>query len=523
MKNNTLKNKLINFKPEEPFLLGIQKLASAVGSTLGPLGNNVAIAEENDVPRIVHDGVSVAKSIKVSDPFVDMGIQLVKESALKTEDVTGDGTTTATILTHELVKNGYKLLNEGVKAMHLRRGMELAGKMLIEKIRETAVMKVDLQQVATISAQDAEIGQLVSEAFVKVGKDGIVEVEESKGRDIVLEYQEGMQIDSGYASPYFVTKGHDAELEDASVLIISKDLSSLKPLEAFFNRFIEESRTMLIIADSFEGDSLASLVVNKLKGTLNVVAVETPSYGDNAKGILEDLSALTGARIISQETGDKLEDVTMEDLGFLKKVIASKETTKLIGGEGDVSAQVEKLKSKLSQKGLGLIETQLLKERLARLTTGVALLHVGARTKVEMAEKKERAIDAVKATRAAMEEGILPGGAIAYPQLWNAMIEDTKTPPKLNADESKGFALVGRVIEKPFEILMQNSGIEAELSNEYGMGINVMTGEEVDMMEAGIVDPAKVVRSALENAISIASSILTTQTLIAIEPEKNQE
>jgi chaperonin GroEL len=520
MKNNKLTNKLISFDPNEKLLQGISTLAKAVGSTLGPLGNNVALGQENDLPRIVHDGVSVAKSIKVGDPFEDIGVQLVKEAAMKTEDVTGDGTTTATILTHYLVKEGNKLLAKGIGGMKLRKGMLLALNDLVKQIKEKSIEVKDLEQVATISAQDEEIGKLIAEAFTKVGKDGVVEVEESKGRDLVLDFQEGMQIDSGYASPFFINNtSEEAELEDVYVLIIDAPLSTLAPMESFFKSFLEKSKTMLIIADEINGEALASLVVNKLRGALNIVAVETPSYGDNATGILEDISALTGAVIISHSTGKSIEDIKVEDLGFLKKVISSKETTKLIGGndEDAVRIQAEKIRTRLSKSNLGLIETQLLKERLAKLTTGVAILNVGARTSIEMKEKKERAIDAVKATRAALEEGILPGGAIIYPHLAKNLI----LPLDEDDEIQSGYGLVCESVREPFRVLMHNSGIGiTDIPEEYGIGIDVIDGQQKDMIKAGIIDPAKVVRSALENAVSIASSILTTRTVVVTDPSE---
>jgi chaperonin GroEL len=504
--------KKILFNPQETLLKGIKTLSDAVGSTLGPLGNNVALDKSWGVPNVIHDGVLVAREIEVEDPFENIGVKLVKEAASKTNDLSGDGTTTSTILAYELVKLGFASKSNPMK---LRKGMKIACEKLVKNIKAKSIPVKDLKQVASISAQDEQIGELIAQAFNKVGKDGVITTEEGKGTEISVEYKEGMQFDKGYASAYFVTNTEkmEAEITNCHVLIINDNLLSLEKLAPFLEKFVRTSKNLLIIANEIEGEALASLVLNKIRGNLNVLAVKSPGFGERRTMELEDIAILTQANVISSELGKKIEDIEMEDLGFVKKVITTQNDTTLIGAEGDTTEQIAKIRKQIELTNSDF-DREKYQERLAKLTTGVAVINVGATTEPELIEKKERVTDAIAATRASLEEGILPGGAISYIQLW----EDIEAV----GETKEGIELVKSAIQKPFRVLMENSGLEATPPTKFGIGIDVMDGKEKDMVKEGIIDPAKVLRTALENAVSVASVILTTKVLVADIPNKDE-
>ncbi len=516
---------------------GIDILAQAVATTLGPKGRNVALERKFGGPSITHDGVSVAKEIELKDPFENMGAQLLKEAATKTNDIAGDGTTTSTVLAHAMVTEGLKALAAGANAMLLKRGIEAATKKVSEYLKEQAIpvkTKEDMAHVAAISAQDREIGELIAEVFDKVGNDGVITVEESKGLEFEVEYVEGMQFDRGYISPYFVTDPEkmEAVIENPYILVYDKKISAAQDLIPLLEKLLQiGKRDLVIIAEDVEGEALATLVLNKLRGVLNVLAVKAPGFGERRKAMLQDIAILTGAQLISEETGRKLEGVTIEDLGQAEKVVADKENTTIIGGKGDpemIKARIEQIKVEI-EKATSDYDREKLQERLAKLVGGVAIIRVGAATETELKEKKHRVEDAVSATRAAVEEGILPGGGVA---LLNAVsvLEDFKAD---NEDAQMGVNIVRKALEKPMMLIAENAGVDGSvvvetvkrLQKEKGnnrIGYDVISGEYVDMVEAGIIDPAKVTRGALENAASIAAMILSTEALVAEIPEEDK-
>ena len=515
---------------------GVNILAKAVVTTLGPRGRNVALDRKWGAPNVVHDGVSVAKEIELPDPFENMGAQLVKEAASKTNDVAGDGTTTSTLLTQTMVNLGLKNVTAGANPMVLKRGIDEAVKEVVSQIKKIR-KKIDIKkeeeivQVATISAGDAEIGKKIAEAIMKVGKDGVVTVEEGKGLQMEIEYKEGMEFDRGYASPYFVTDAEKmvAEVEDPYILITDKKISAISDLLPFLEKFVKVSKNLVIIADEVEGEALATLVVNKLRGVFNALVVKAPGFGDRRKEMLEDIAILTGGTVISEELGKKLENIEVEDCGRADKVWADKENCRIIGGKGDE----EKIKARIAQIKRQIEETtsefdkEKLQERLAKLAGGVAVINVGAATEVEMKEKKERVTDAVSATKAALEEGIVAGGGVALLQARKVLLDLKK---KMELDEEKtGVDIVYKALAEPIRMIAKNAGVdsgwvlkEVEESKDPDYGFNALTLEFGSMFKQGIVDPAKVVRSALENASSVATMILTTEALITDIPEKKE-
>lgn len=512
---------------------GVNILAKAVVTTLGPKGRNVALDKKWGAPNVIHDGVSVAKEIELEDPFENMGAQLVKEAASKTNDVAGDGTTTATLLAQAIVNTGFKNVTAGANPMILKAGMEKGVVAVIAEIKKMAkdVKDADVAKVATISAQDVTIGKLIADALTKVGKDGVVTVEEGRGLEMSIDYKEGMEFDKGYASPYFVTNSDkmEAEMESPFILITDKKISSLQEFLPFLESLVKVSKNLVIIADDIEGEALATLVVNKLRGTFNALAIKAPGFGDRRKEMLEDIAILTGGTVISEDTGRKLESVTLEDCGRADKVWADKENTRIIGGKGDKA----KLTARIAQIKRAITETtsdfdkEKLQERLAKLAGGVAVISVGAATEVELKDRKERVNDAVAATKAALEEGIVPGGGVT-------LLRARKVLPKLREtmkydDEKTGIDILYKALGEPLRWIAKNAGadegwvvkkVEEAKTDDYGF--NAMTMDFGSMLEAGVVDPAKVTRSAVQNAASIGMMILTTEALITDLPEKKE-
>jgi chaperonin GroEL len=493
-------------------------------------------------PNVIHDGVSVAKEIDLKDPFKNMGAQLVKEAASKTADVAGDGTTTSTILARSIVDEGILRIISGSNPMIMRRGIEKAGKFVVEELKKMgkAVKANDIANVATISAGDSELGELIAQALEKVGKNGVVTVEEGRGLSTEIEYKEGMEFDKGYVSAYFVTNADrmEAEIEDPYILITDKKLSNLQEFVPFLENVIKVSKNLVIIADDIEGEVLALLVVNRLKGVLNTLAVKAPGFGDRRKEMLEDIAILTGGTVISEDLGRKFDSVTIEDCGRADKVWADKENTRIIGGKGSpekLEARVSQIKAEI-ENSTSDFDKEKLQERLAKLAGGVAVINVGAATEVELKDKKERVTDAVAATKAALEEGIVPGGAVALLDIANKMTTKDLENAKASRDEIFGFEIVKTALEAPFKKLIENAGLDAgqliakakEVSAN-GQGFDVLslenaeTATPIDMLKAGIVDPLKVVRTAVQNAISVAVMILTTEALITDIPEEKKE
>jgi len=516
---------------------GVDILASAVATTLGPKGRNVALDRKFGSPTITHDGVTVAKEIELDDPFENMGAQLLKEAATKTNDIAGDGTTTSTVLAHAMVSEGLKNLAAGSNPMLLKRGIESAAKAVAEAITKASIKvteKEEIASVAAISAQDKEIGNLIAEVMDKVGKDGVITVEESKGLEFETEYVEGMQFDRGYISAYFVTDPEhmEARVEEPYLLIHDKKISAATDIVPILEKLVQiGKRELIVIAEDVDGEALATLVLNKLRGMLNVVAVKAPGFGDRRKAMLQDVAILTGGTVITEELGRKLESVTINDLGKAGKVVATKDDTTIIEGAGDaakIKGRIEEIKVEID-KSTSDYDKEKLQERLAKLSGGVAVIRVGAATETELKEKKHRVEDALSATRAAVEEGIVPGGGVA---LVNAM-EALKDLKLEFDDETVGVAIVRRSLEVPLRKISENAGQDgavvletvrrqqAEKKNK-NFGFDVMRGEYVDMIKAGIIDPAKVTKGALENAASIASMILTTEALITDVPEKEK-
>ncbi len=516
---------------------GMDLLATAVVTTLGPKGRNVAVDRKFGSPTITHDGVTVAKEIELEDPFENMGAQLLKEAATKTNDIAGDGTTTSTVLAHSIVTEGMKNLAAGANPMLLKRGIEAATKVVAEQIKAQAIeitTKEEIANVASISAQDRTIGELIAEVMDKVGKDGVITVEESKGLEFETEYVEGMQFDRGYISAYFITDPEhmEASIEEPYLLIYDKKISAATDIVPILEKLVQiGKRELVIIAEDVDGEALATLVLNKLRGMLNVLAVKAPGFGDRRKAMLQDIAILTGASLISEETGRKLESVTISDLGRAEKVVSTKDDTTIIGGKGDpaqIKGRIEQIRVEID-KSTSDYDREKLQERLAKLSGGVAIIRVGAATETELKEKKHRVEDALSATRAAVEEGIVPGGGVA---LINAMksLDGLKMD---NEDAQIGVNIVRKALEVPLRKIAENAGqdgsviletvrrTQKEKKNPH-IGYNVLTESYKDMVKDGVIDPAKVTRGALENAASIAAMILTTEALITEIPEKEK-
>jgi len=509
-------------------LAGVQKLAKAVKSTLGPGGRNVVIDKKFGAPQITKDGVTVAKEIELPDAFENMGAQMLREVASKTNDTAGDGTTTAVLLGEAIYSEGLKNVTAGANPTMLKRGVDKAVEAAVEELGKLSkkVKADDVAKVATISANgDTEIGGKIAEAMEKVGKDGTITVEESKTMETTLDVVEGMQFDKGYLSPYFVTDPEEMEcvLENPYILLFEKKISNLQDMLPILQSVAKSGRPLMIIAEDVEGEALATLVVNKLRGTFQVCAVKAPGFGDRRKAILEDISILTGGKLISEDLGIKLENVTLDMLGSAKKVTVDKDNTTIVQGKGksaDISARVALIKKQIEETTSDY-DREKLQERLAKLAGGVAIIKVGAATEAAMKEKKDRVDDALHATRAAVEEGIVPGGGVAYLRCQKAI--DTL---ELTGDEKVGAEIVARAIEAPLRKLVSNAGQEAALvvakvkADKGSNGYNVRTGEYADLMKCGVVDPAKVVRTALQNAASIAGLLLTTDCMVTDIPEK---
>jgi chaperonin GroEL len=512
---------------------GIDALADAVGTTLGPKGRNVALDKKFGAPTVTHDGVTVARDIELDDPFENMGAQLLKEAATKTEDVAGDGTTTATVLAQAIINDGLKNVAAGANPMQMKVGIDAAEKALSDAIRKASVPVKghdEIAQVAAISAADKEIGDLIADVFDKTGRDGVITVEESKTMAFETEFVEGMQFDRGYTSAYFVTDTGrmEAALDEPYILITDKKISAIADMLPTLEKVLQTGKKdILVIAEDIDGEALATLVVNKLRGIVNVLAVKAPGFGDRRKEMLRDIAILTGGTVISEELGRKLESVELNDLGRARRVVANKDNTTIVEGKGDQSAiegRMKQIKAQIEDTTSDY-DKEKLQERLAKLAGGVAIIKVGAGTEVELKEKKHRVEDALSATRSAIEEGLVPGGGVA---LINAQSALGKV--KLEGDAATGVAIVSRALEEPLRRLAENAGLDGNVvlenvrrrqaeSKTSNLGYNVMTGEYTDMIGAGIVDPAKVTRSAIENAASIASMILTTEAMITDKPE----
>ena len=513
--------------------VGVDTLANAVKTTLGPKGRNVALDKKWGAPTITHDGVTVAKEIELEDPYENMGAQLLKEAATKTNDIAGDGTTTATVLAQAIVNEGLKNVAAGANPMLLKRGIEAAAQKASQAIRDIAIEvkgKDDIAHVASISAADEEIGNLIADVMDKVGKDGVITVEESKGLAFETDYVDGMQFDRGYISPYFITdaEGMQAVINEPYILIHDKKISSAQDIVPVLEKLVQTGkRDLVIISEDVDGEALATLVLNKLRGTFNVLAIKAPGFGDRRKAMLQDIAILTGGSVITEEMGRKLDSATLQDLGRADKVSATKDDTTIVGGAGsesDINGRINQIKAEI-ENSTSDYDREKLQERLAKLAGGVAVIGVGAATEVELKEKKHRVEDALSATRAAVEEGVVPGGGVA---LVNA-IDALKDLSDANPDINTGIVIVRRALEEPMRQLARNAGKEGAIiidevrrrskNGKAVQGYNVLTDQYVDMVEAGIIDPAKVTRSAIENAASIASMILTTEALITDIPE----
>ncbi|HEY4689643.1 MAG TPA: chaperonin GroEL [Anaerolineae bacterium] len=516
---------------------GVDILANAVATTLGPKGRNVALDKKFGAPTVTHDGVTVAKEIELSDPYENMGAQLLKEAATKTNDVAGDGTTTATVLAQAIVNEGLKMVAAGANPMLLKRGIEQAREAVVESIRKMSIdvkTREDIAHIATISAADEEIGELIAEVMDKVGKDGVITVEESKGLAFETEYVEGMQFDRGYISPYFITnpESMEAVLENPYILIHDKKISAAQDIVPVLEKIIQRGkRELVVIAEDVDGEALATLVLNRLRGVLNVLAVKAPGFGDRRKAMLQDIATLTGGTVITEELGRKLDTVTLDDLGQATKVTADKDNTTIIEGKGtpkEIKGRIEQIKVEI-ENTTSDYDKEKLQERLAKLAGGVAIIRVGAGTEVELKEKKHRVEDALSAARAGVEEGMVPGGEVA---LINAIPALDKIKPELD-DVATGVQIVRRALEEPMRRLVINAGMDGAVvidqvrrqqkeDKNKNIAFNVISGEYEDMIKSGIMDPAKVTRSAVENATSIAAMILTTEALIADKPEKKE-
>jgi chaperonin GroEL len=513
---------------------GVDTLANAVKVTLGPKGRNVVIEKKFGAPAVTKDGVSVAKEIELEDPIENMGAQMVKEVASKTADLAGDGTTTATVLAQSIISEGLKMVAAGANPMDLKRGIDKAVTLVVESLKaQSQTVGSDskkIQQVATISANNDEtIGKLIAEAFIKVGKEGVITVEEAKGTDTTVDVVEGMQFDRGYISPYFVTNSEkmEAELQNPYILIYDKKISNMKDILHILEKVAQSGRPLLIIAEDLEGEALATLVVNKLRGTLKVAAVKAPGFGDRRKEMLTDIAILTAGTVISEEQGYKLENADLTYLGQASSVTIDKDNTTVVGGKGkktDIVARVNQIKAQV-ENTTSDYDKEKLQERLAKLSGGVAVLYVGAATEVEMKEKKDRVDDALHATRAAVEEGIVPGGGVAYIRAIESL--EAKVRGQI-ADEQTGMAIVRRALEEPIRILTENAGIDGSIvvqkikEGKGDFGFNARTEVYENMFKAGVIDPTKVSRVALENAASIAGMLLTTECVVADKPKKEE-
>jgi chaperonin GroEL len=516
---------------------GIDVVANAVSTTLGPKGRNVALDRKFGSPTITHDGVTVAKEIELEDPFANMGAQLLKEAATKTNDIAGDGTTTSTVLAHAIVTEGLKNLAAGANPMRLKLGISQGVEAVVAALRKMA-QKIDTKEeiasVATNSAADPEIGKLIADVMDKVGKDGVITVEESKSLQFETEYVEGMQFDRGYISAYFITDSEhmEAVIPDPYILIYDKKISAAQDIVPVLEKLVQiGKRDLVIIAEDIDGEALATLVLNKLRGMLNVLAVKAPGFGDRRKAMMQDIATLTGGQVISEETGRKLETTTLTDLGRAEKVVTDKDNTTIVGGKGsgpEIKGRIEQIRVEID-KSTSDYDKEKLQERLAKLSGGVAIIRVGAATETELKEKKHRVEDALSATRAAIEEGIVPGGEIVFINAVAALDKIKMT----GDDETIGVAIVRKALEAPIRKLAENAGQDGaviienvrRLAKEQGnkhLGYNVITGEYCDMLKVGVIDPLKVVRGALENAASIAAMILTTECLITDVPEKEK-
>ena len=509
---------------------GIDVLVNSVRVTLGPKGRPVALDRKWGAPTVIDDGVNIAKDIELPDPFENMGVQLVKEAASKTNDACGDGTTTSTILAAAIINEGFKNIAAGAEPINLKRGIEKATDAILDKLTKVSTPvkgKEQIVQVATITAKDTAIGNLIADVMEKVGKDGVITIEESKGTKYETEYVEGMQFDRGYISPYFITDASrmEAAIEDPYILIIDKKISAISEILSSLERILQVTKNLLIIAEDMDGEALATMVVNKLRGTMNVLAVKAPGFGDRRKAMLQDIAIITGGTVISEEVGRKLDSITPEDLGKARRVVADKDKTTIIEGKGSAEAiqdRIKQLKAQIEETESDF-DREKLQERQARLTGGVAVIKVGAATETEMKEKKHRVEDALAATRAAVEEGILPGGGIS-------LLNSLKVLDKLDVsgDEATGVNIMKKAVEEPIRWIANNAGkdgsviADAVKKSPAGVGYNAETDEFGNMAEMGIIDPTKVVRSALENAASIANMVLITESLISDIPEKEK-
>lgn len=521
--------KILKFDQEarEKLLKGVNTLTEAVAATLGPKGRNVALDKKWGPPNVVHDGVTVAKEIELEDPFENMGAQLLKEAASKTNDVAGDGTTTSTILAQAIVSEGLKNIQAGSNPMILRKGIERAVEALVAELKTMSkklTTPEEITQVATISAADSTIGKMISDAITKVGKDGVITVEEGRTLETNVEYKEGMEFEKGYASPYFITDTDrlEASIEDAYILITDKKISSMQELLPFLEKFIQVSKDLVIIADDIEGEALQSLVLNKLGNRFNALAISAPGFGDRKKAMLEDIAVLTGGTVIAEDTGKKFDSVGVEDLGRAARVTASKDKTVIVDGKGvkkNIEARVAQIKKEIEASSLDF-DKKNLAERMAKLAGGIAIINVGAATELELKERKYRVEDAVNATRAALAEGIVPGGEIALLRAAKAL--DTL---KAEGEEKIGIEMVRKAIEQPLRKLLENAGLDAGiflakvLEAKGNFGVDVISGTVKDLVKEGVIDPVKVTRSALQNAASVAIMIMTTNVLISDKPE----
>jgi chaperonin GroEL len=513
---------------------GVDVLANAVKVTLGPKGRNVVLEKKFGAPTVTKDGVTVAKEIELEDPIENMGAQMVKEVASKTADIAGDGTTTATVLAQSIISEGLKMVAAGANPMDLKRGIEKAVSLVVENLRaQSQTVGSDsnkIQQVATISANNDEtIGKLIAEAFGKVGKEGVITVEEAKGTDTTVDVVEGMQFDRGYISPYFVTNSEkmEAELQNPYILIYDKKISAMKDILHILEKVAQSGRPLLIISEDLEGEALATLVVNKLRGTLKVAAVKAPGFGDRRKEMLTDIAILTGGTVVSEELGHKLEGADLSTLGQAASITIDKDNTTIVGGKGkkeDIVGRVNQIKAQV-ENTTSDYDREKLQERLAKLSGGVAVLYVGAATEMEMKEKKDRVDDALHATRAAVEEGIVPGGGVAYIRAIESL--DVKVKGQIE-DEQTGMAIVRRALEEPVRILTANAGIDGSIvvqkikEGKGDFGFNARTEVYENLFAAGVIDPTKVSRVALENAASIAGMLLTTECVVADKPKKEE-
>jgi len=514
---------------------GVDKMANAVKTTLGPKGRNVAVDKKFGAPTVTHDGVTVAREIELEDPFENMGAQLLKEAATKTNDIAGDGTTTSVVIAQAIVTEGLKNIAAGANPMLLKRGLEKGVDAVVAELKSQAVEvkgKEEIAHIAGISAADTEIGELIAEVHDKVGRDGVITVEESKGLEFEKEYVEGMQIDRGYISAYFVTHADrmEAVIEDAYILITDKKISAITDILPVLEKLVQVSKNLVIVAEDIDGEALATLVVNKLRGTINVLGVKAPGFGDRRKAMLEDIAILTGGKVISEEVGRKLDSTTVADLGRARRVTSNKDETTFVEGHGSqegILARVKQIKA-LIEETTSDFDKEKLNERLAKLAGGVAIIRVGAATEIELKEKKHRVEDALSAARAAVEEGILPGGEVALLNAVKAL--DTV---KATGDELTGVNILRRALEEPFRQLVANAGQDGGVmlegvrrkqaeSKSGTWGYDVIKNEIVDLVKTGIIDPAKVTRSALENGASVAAMILTTEALITDLPEKDK-